>query len=59
MTDKKKSSDKKHDVSDEAKRNKKQKRLRQQNEEKSIFEDMVDELLEDEQVYQLLKKLKD
>lgn len=59
MTDKKKSSDKKHDVSDEAKRSKKQKRLRQQNEEKSIFEDMLEEVLEDEQVYQILKRLKD
>jgi hypothetical protein len=59
MSDNKKTSDKKNDVSDEAKRNKKQKRLRQQNEEKIIFEDMVDELLEDEQIYQLLKKLKD
>jgi ribosomal protein L17 len=59
MSDNKKTSDKKNDVSDETKRNKKQKRLRQQNEEKIIFEDMVDELLEDEQIYQLLKKLKD
>jgi len=59
MTDKKKSSDKKHDVSDEAKRSKKQKRLRQQNEEKTIFEDMVDEMLEDEEIYQILKRLKD
>lgn len=59
MTDKKKSSDKKHDVSDEAKRSKKQKRLRQQNEEKSIFEDMLEEVLEDEQIYQILKRLKD
>ena len=59
MSDNKKTSEKKHDVSDEAKRTKRQKRLRQQNEEKSIFEEMVDELLEDEQVYQLLKKLKD
>jgi hypothetical protein len=59
MTDKKKSSDKKHDVSDEAKRSKKQKWLRQQNEEKTIFEDMVDEMLEDEEIYQILKRLKD
>jgi hypothetical protein len=59
MTDKKKSCDKKHDVSYEAKRSKKQKRLRQQNEEKTIFEDMVDEMLEDEEIYQILKRLKD
>lgn len=59
MTDKKKSSDKKHDLSDEAKRSKKQKRLRQQNEEKSIFEDMLEEVLEDEEIYQILKRLKD
>lgn len=59
MTDKKKSSDKKQDVSDEAKRSKKQKRLRQQHEEKSIFEDMLEEVLEDEEIYQILKRLKD
>jgi hypothetical protein len=59
MADNKKTSDKKHEVTDEIKRSKKQKRLRQQNEEKSIFEDMLEEVLEDEQIYQLLKKLKD
>jgi hypothetical protein len=59
MIDKKDSSDKKTEVSDDAKRKKKQKRMRQENEEKIRFEDTLDELLEDEETYQLLKRLKD
>lgn len=59
MIDKKDSSDKNNEVSDDAKRKKKQKRMRQENEEKIRFEDALDELLEDEETYQLLKRLKD
>ena len=49
----------KEEFSEEKKRKKALKKMKKENEEKSIFEEMLDEVLEDPQIYDLLKKLKD
>ena len=59
MTDKKNSADKKKETSDEMKRSKTQKKLRKESEEKAEFSEILEELLEDEEIYHLLQKLKD
>lgn len=60
MTNKKGTMNKeKEEFSEEKKRKKALKKMKKENEEKSIFEEMLDEVLEDPQIYDLLKKLKD
>jgi len=59
MTDKKKLPKDNAEVAEEQKRKKSQKRLHKQTKEQSVFEEMLDDVLEDDELYHLLKKLKD
>lgn len=58
MSDKNKIKEEK-EVSDDTKRNKKLKHQRKKTIEQSEFEELLDEMLDDENLYNILKKLKD